>query len=245
MCRIIGFIYGVLSYLVFLASFLYAIGFIGNFFVPRSLDGEVGVGLPMALLVNGALLALFALQHSVMARPAFKRKWVEWVPPLLERSTYVLFSSIALILLFVFWQPLGGSVWEIQNPLFSTGLYIVFALGWLLVLASTFAINHFDLFGLRQSWFYLRGLEYVPLEFKEPLLYRFVRHPLYVGWFIVFWVTPNMSASHLFFAVMTSAYILIAIRFEEKDLCDMHPEYEEYRKTTPMLIPRFKRSQQT
>jgi len=244
MYRIIGFIYGVLSYLVFLASFLYAIGFIGNFFVPKSLDGEVGVSLPMALLINGALLALFALQHSVMARPAFKRKWVEWVPPLLERSTYVLFSSIALILLFVFWQPLGGSIWDIQNPLLSTGFYIVFALGWLLVLASTFAINHFDLFGLRQSWFYLRGLEYVPLEFKEPLLYRFVRHPLYVGWFIVFWVTPNMSVSHLFFAVMTSAYILIAIRFEEKDLCDMHPEYEEYRKTTPMLIPGFKRSQQ-
>ena len=244
MHRIIGFIYGVLSYLVFLASFLYAIGFIGNFLVPRSLDGEVRAGLPMALLIDGALLALFALQHSVMARPAFKRKWVEWVPPLLERSTYVLFSSIALILIFVFWQPLGGSVWDIQNPLLSTGLYIIFALGWLLVLASTFAINHFDLFGLRQSWFYLRGLEYVPLEFKEPLLYRFVRHPLYVGWFIVFWVTPNMSVSHLFFAVMTSAYILIAIRFEEKDLCDMHPEYEEYRKTTPMLIPGFKRSQQ-
>jgi len=240
MHRIIGFIYGVLSYVVFFASFLYAIGFIGNFLVPKSLDGEVTAGLPMALLINGALLAVFALQHSVMARPAFKKRWVEWVPPLLERSTYVLFSSLALILLFAFWQPLGGSVWEIQNRLLSTGLYIGFALGWLLVLASTFAINHFDLFGLRQSWFYLRGVEYVPLEFKEPLLYRFVRHPLYVGWFIVFWVTPSMTASHLFFAVMTSAYILIAIRFEEKDLCDMHPEYEEYRKTTPMLIPHFR-----
>ena len=244
MHRIIGFIYGVLCYVVFFASFLYAVGFIGNFLVPKSLDSEVTVGLPVALLINGALLALFALQHSVMARPAFKRMWVEWVPPLLERSTYVLFSSVALILVFVFWQPLGGSIWDIQNTLLSTGLYLFFALGWLLVLASTFAINHFDLFGLRQSWFYWRGLEYVPLAFKEPLLYRFVRHPLYVGWFIVFWVTPSMSASHLFFAVMTSAYILLAIRFEEKDLCDMHPEYEEYRKATPMLIPRFKRAQQ-
>ena len=235
--KIIGFSYGLVSYVVFFATFLYAIGFIGNIYVPKTLDGDPTTSLSVALLINGGLLALFAVQHSVMARPAFKRAWTKVVPSLLERSTYVLFSSIALILLFVFWQPMGGMVWNIQNDLARTALYTIFALGFVLILVATFAINHFDLFGLRQSWLYLRGQEYTSLEFNLPWLYRVVRHPLYVGWFIVFWATPTMSVSHLFFAIMISAYTLIAVRFEEKDLCDAHPEYEEYRRQTPMLIP--------
>jgi protein-S-isoprenylcysteine O-methyltransferase Ste14 len=242
MKRVSIFVYGGLSYAVFFASFLYAIGFIGNLWVPKRIDGAALRPLGEALLINLGLLGLFAVQHSVMARPAFKRWWTRFVPEAAERSTYVLFSSLALIALFAFWQPLGGMVWEIESPLARSVLYALYFAGWGLVLLSTFLINHFDLFGLRQVWFALRGEPYQPLPFKTPFLYRYVRHPLYVGWFIVFWAAPSMSMTHLLFALATSAYILIAIQFEERDLMAIHPEYAGYRRSVPMLVP-FARSQ--
>lgn len=237
--RSFGLFFGVTSYLVFFASFLYAIGFIGNFIVPRSIDGVPQVSLFTALLVNGGLLTLFALQHSVMARPAFKRWWTRYVPKLLERSVYTLFSSLALFALFAFWQPMGGFVWQVESQVVRCVIHACYALGWLVVLVSTFQINHFDLFGLRQSWSYFRGTEYKPLKFATPGFYRYVRHPLYVGWFIVFWSSPEMSAAHLFFAVMTTAYILIAVRLEERDLEDELPQYRSYKSQVPRFIPRL------
>ena len=236
--RSFGLFFGVTSYLVFFASFLYAIGFIGNFIVPRSIDGVPQVSLFTALLVNGGLLTLFALQHSVMARPAFKRWWTRYVPKLLERSVYTLFSSLALFGLFAFWQPMGGFVWQVESQVARCVIHTSYVLGWVVVLVSTFQINHFDLFGLRQSWSYFRGTEYKPLKFTTPGFYRYVRHPLYVGWFIVFWSSPEMSAAHLFFAVMTTAYILIAVRLEERDLEDELPQYRSYKSQVPRFIPR-------
>jgi methanethiol S-methyltransferase len=231
------FAYGVASYLVFFVTFLYAAGFIGDFLVPKSIDSPAAIPFWQALLVNLGLLALFAIQHSVMARPAFKRWWTRIVPEPAERSTYVLFSSVALILLFVLWQPMGGTVWHVGNPIGRAVLYALFAFGWLLVLFATFLINHFDLFGLRQVWLHLRGREYTPLQFRTPGLYRHIRHPLYVGWFFAFWATPTMTVAHLVFALGTTAYILLAIRWEERDLVSFLPEYAEYRNRVPMLIP--------
>ena len=193
--------------------------------------------LGTALLVNTLLLVVFAVQHSVMARPWFKRAWTRIVPVAAERSTYVLFSSLALILLFALWQPMGGVVWAVQNEAASLALYAAYGFGWLLVLASTFAIDHFDLFGLRQTWRYARGVAYEPPAFKQPILYRIVRHPLYVGWLFVMWATPTMTSAHLFFAVVASLYILVAIQFEENDLEKAHPEYESYKQRVPMLVP--------
>lgn len=232
------FAYGALAYLLFLAVFLYAIGFIGNIGVPKSLDSAAEVSWRSALTVDVALLLLFALQHSVMARPAFKRFITRFIPTAAERSTYVLASSLALALLFWKWQPVGGSVWQVESPAGRALLYGAYASGWLLVLVSTFAISHFDLFGLRQVWAQLRSERQKSARFATPLLYRIVRHPLYVGWLIVFWSTPDMTASHLFFAAATTAYILIAVRFEEADLIKEHPEYSVYRTQVPMLLPR-------
>lgn len=239
--RISIFLYGVVCYAVFFASFLYAIGFVGNLWVPKAIDAAPTVPLATALLTNLGLLGLFAVQHSVMARPAFKRWWTRYVPVPAERSTYVLLSSLALIALFAFWQPMGGVVWEIDSALARALIHGVYALGWVLVLVSTFLINHFDLFGLRQVWLHLRGVPYSPLRFGTPWLYRYVRHPLYVGWFLAFWAAPDMSIAHLVFALATSAYILVAIRFEERDLVAAHPEYERYRREVPMLVPRLGR----
>jgi protein-S-isoprenylcysteine O-methyltransferase Ste14 len=239
MKRITYFSYGVIAYAIFFATFLYSIGFVGNIVVPKGIDSVPVTSLGYALLVNLGLLGLFAVQHSVMARPAFKEWWTRIVPEPLERSTYVLFSSIALIALFIFWQPLGGVIWNIEEPVIRGILYGLFAFGWLLVLVSTFLINHFDLFGLRQVTLYLLGKEYTPLKFKTPWLYRYVRHPLYVGWFFAFWFTPTMTVTHLLFAIATTAYILIAIVFEERDLVKSHAEYARYRKQVPKLIPRF------
>jgi protein-S-isoprenylcysteine O-methyltransferase Ste14 len=236
--RILYFSYGVAAYALFFATFLYAIGFIGNLVVPVSIDGVPRVPLGEALLVNSLLLGAFAIQHSVMARPGFKRWWTKFVPKPIERSTYVLFSSLALIALFAHWQPLGGVVWNVTDPTGQAVLWGVFALGWLVVLVSTFLINHFDLFGLRQVWLYLVGKSYTALPFKTPFFYKYVRHPLYVGWFLAFWATPTMTVTHLVFAIATTAYILIAIRFEERDLVEVHPEYPGYRERVPMLIPR-------
>jgi len=237
MSRLLVFGYGLVSYGVFFVTYLYAAGFVGNLFVPKSLDSPATAPLGTALLINLGLLSLFAVQHSVMARPGFKRVLTRVVPKAAERSTYVLASSLALILLFWQWSPLGGVVWDIQNATGRAIAYALFAFGFLLVLVTTFLINHFDLFGLRQVWMHLRGREYRPLDFVTPGPYRLVRHPLYVGWFFAFWATPTMTVTHLLFAVMTTAYILVAIQLEEHDLIAAHPEYAEYKRRVPMIVP--------
>ena len=240
--RIAFFAYGVICYAIFFGTFLYAIGFIGGFGVPTTLDGERTVPLAQGIAIDAALLSLFAIQHSVMARKWFKERWTRLVPPALERSTYVLFSSLALILLFWQWRPLGGVVWSVDDPIGRTVLLSLFGFGWALVLVSTFLINHFDLFGLRQVWLFLLGKPYTKLDFGTPWAYRLVRHPIYLGWFFAFWMTPTMTFAHLLFAVATAAYILIAIQFEERDLIREHGSaYEEYRQAVPMLIPFIRR----
>lgn len=241
MKRVLAFSYGVACYAIFFATFLYAIAFIGNFGVARSLDGPVDTPLGLALAIDLGLLAVFAIQHSGMARPGFKRWWTRFVPQVIERSTYVLLSSLALILLFWQWRPLGGVIWDIQDPAAEIAVYVVYGLGWALVLFATFLINHFDLFGLRQVYLNLRNKPYRDLPFGTPLLYRIVRHPLYVGWIIVFWATPVMTAAHLLFAIGCTGYILAAIQLEERDLVAAHGEsYRQYRRRVPMLIPSIK-----
>lgn len=237
--RALALAYGLFCYGVFFLTFLYAAGWVGGFVVPRHIDSPREGSLWLAVAVDAALLLLFSVQHSVMARPAFKRWWTRYVPGVAERSTYVLFSSLALIALFVFWRPIGGVIWDVQQPAARGLLYAVFAAGWLIVLISTFLINHFDLFGLRQVWLYFRGREHTHLKFATPGPYRFVRHPLYVGWLLGFWATPTMTASHLLFAALTTVYILSAIRLEERDLVAHHPEYAAYRERTGMLTPRL------
>ena len=244
MKRWLIFLYGVVSYAIFFGTFLYAIGFVGNLFVPKSIDSVREAPLGVALLINAGLLGVFAIQHSVMARPAFKRWWTRIIPQEAERSTYTLLSSVALIVLFAFWEPMGGVVWSVQSPLGMALIYTAYAFGWGLVLVSTFLINHFDLFGLRQVWLQLLRKPYTQLPFKTPVLYRYVRHPPYVGWFFAFWATPTMTVAHLVFALATSAYILIAIQLEERDLMAEHPEYAQYRKRVPMLVPFTKRRAQ-
>lgn len=236
--RIAAFAYGVFAYAVFFGTYLYAIGFVGNFLVPRSIDGTPERPFGMALLINSLLLGLFAVQHSVMARPTFKRAWTKIVPVPVERSTYTLFSSLALIVLFMFWQPMGGVIWDIESQAVRIALHVACAFGWGLVLVSTFLINHFDLFGLRQVWVYLLGREYRFLRFTTPGPYKLVRHPLYLGWLFAFWATPTMTMAHLVFAVATTAYILIAIQLEERNLVEAHGEaYASYRKRVPMIVP--------
>ena len=240
--RIVVFLYGVVSYAIFLATFLYALGFVGNFAVPKSLDAAPTLPFGQALAIDLGLLTLFALQHSVMARPAFKRWWTRIIPTAAERSTYTLASSVALLALFAYWQPLGGVVWNIQHPVGAGLMYAGFAFGWGLVLVTTFLINHFDLFGLRQVWLFLRGRPYTKLVFVQPGIYSRVRHPLYLGWLFAFWATPTMTVTHLLFALVTTAYILVAIRFEERDLIEEHGvDYQRYRKRVPMLIPSLRR----
>jgi len=236
--RIGFFAYGVVSYAVFFGTFLYAIGFIGNFLVPTRLDGPRTVPLAQGIAIDAALLGVFAIQHSVMARRWFKEKWTRIVPAVIERSTYTLVSSLALILMFWQWRPLGGVVWSLQDPVARNVMYALFAFGFALVLVTTFLINHFDLFGLRQVWLQLLGKPYTRLHFGTPGPYRFVRHPLYVGWFFAFWATPTMTYAHLLFAIATAAYILIAIQLEERDLvAEFGGTYEEYRRNVPMLVP--------
>ena len=238
MMRILFFAYGVACYLIFLATFLYAIGFIGNFGVPTRLDGPASGGLMAALGVNAGLLGLFAVQHSVMARGWFKRRWTRIVPWPIERSTYVLLSSAALILLFREWRPMGIEIWSVENRAAVLTFYALFAAGWILVLVSTFLIDHFDLFALRQVWLHLRGKPYTAHAFVTPGPYRLVRHPLYVGWLLVFWMAPVMTLAHLVFSIATTAYILVAIQFEESDLVRQHGDaYEDYRRRVPMLTP--------
>jgi methanethiol S-methyltransferase len=236
--RILFFAYGSASYLVFLATFLYAVGFIGGFAVPTRLDGTPLTPVGAALAIDLGLLALFAVQHSVMARPWFKERWTRIVPRPVERSTYVLLSSVALLLMFWQWRPMGGVVWSIGEPAARVAVWALFAFGWALVLVCTFLINHFDLFGLRQVWLALLDRPYVPVPFATPGPYRVVRHPLYVGWLFAFWMAPTMTVAHLVFAVGTTLYILAAIRFEERDLLREHgAAYEDYRRRVPMLVP--------
>ena len=237
-----AFIYGVASYGLFLGVFLYAIGFIGGFLTPTKLDGVATLPFWQALAIDLGLLSLFAVQHSVMARPAFKRWWTRFVPETVERSTYVLFSSLALVALFVWWEPIGGVVWNAPAGPIRAAIITLYLLGWALLLYTTFLIDHFDLFGLKQVWRRVRGQAYVPPQFYTPSLYKIVRHPLYVGWLTIFWAAPTMTVAHLVFALTTTAYILIAIRLEEHDLVDAFGErYVSYRRVTPMLIPRLLR----
>jgi protein-S-isoprenylcysteine O-methyltransferase Ste14 len=238
MKRIVAFAYGIASYAVFFATLLYAIGFLGNFMVPKSIDSGLEGSLFTALAMDAALLAVFALQHSIMARPWFKRMWTRIVPEPVERSTYVLFSSLALILVFWQWRPIGGVIWDLSGGMGEPLMLSMYATGLLIVLLSTFLINHFDLFGLRQVTLYLLNRPYTHLEFRTPFFYRYVRHPLYVGWLLTFWSAPVMTVAHLFFAAMTTAYILVAIQFEEADLITVHGEtYRRYKKQVPMIIP--------
>ena len=236
--RLAVFAYGLVSYLAFFLTFVYAVGFIGNLYVPKSMDSAARMSFWPALVIDALLLLVFAVQHSVMARPAFKEVLTRFIPEAAERSTYVLCSSLLLILLFAFWQPIGGVVWSFSNPLVRNAINAVFGLGFGLVFVATLLINHFDLFGLRQVALYLARKPYTYLEFRTPLFYRYVRHPLYVGWLIAFWATPTMTCAHLLFALLTSAYILTAIRWEERDLAVVHgSKYQEYQKRVPKLIP--------
>lgn len=241
--RLLFFGYGVASYVIFLGTFLYAIAFVGGFLVPTRLDGELQTSLLSALAVNCVLLTVFAVQHSVMARPWFKEQWTRVVPWAIERSTYVLFASLALLLLFWQWRPIGVQIWSVENPAGQVLLWTLFGAGWATVLIVTFLINHFDLFGLRQVWLPLRGQPYTRVSFRTPLPYRYVRHPLYFGFLLAFWMTPTMTLAHFVFAFATTAYIVIAIQFEERDLVSEHgPAYKDYQRRVPMLLPGRPRS---
>lgn len=241
MKRVLVFSYGVACYALFFATFLYSIGFIGNIGVPKSMDSAPVHPLGLSLAIDLGLLALFAIQHSGMARPAFKRWLTKFIPAQAERSTYVLLSTLCLALLMWQWAPLGGVVWHVTNSwgaITLTGLYFA---SWALLLYATFLIDHFDLFGLRQAYFALRDREMPALAFRTPALYRLIRHPIYLGWLGIFWFTPTMTVTHLVFAAVASAYIWVGIRFEEADLVKAHPEYAQYRKKVPAVFPSLRR----
>ncbi|TMJ11971.1 MAG: isoprenylcysteine carboxylmethyltransferase family protein [Alphaproteobacteria bacterium] len=241
MSKAASLLFALIAYAVFFATFLYLIAFVGNLpWVPLTVDRGPSAAMGLALLVDAALIALFGVQHSVMARQGFKRAWKRVVPDAAERSFYVLAASAALILLFLFWRPIEGTLWTVGGAA-AWVLWGLFALGWGIVLLSTFLINHFELFGLQQAWFHARGREAAPPVFRQPFLYKQVRHPLYAGFFLAFWATPQMSYGHLFLALGMSAYMLIAIVHEERDLVGLFgKDYEDYRERVGMLMPRFR-----
>lgn len=245
MKRIATLLYGVFAYALFGVTSLFALCFLGNFLLKRTIDSASGStsisGMLLAIAVDIGLLALFAVQHSVMARPWFKRWWTKYVPEPVERSTYLVLSCVALGLLIALWQPIGGVLWNVQSPALRTAIYALYFGGWLVIVGSSHLINHYDLFGLRQVWLYYQGIPYTHLPFRTPGLYRWVRHPLYVGWLMTFWAAPTMTISHLLFAAGTTLYILLAIRWEERDLLDHHGiAYARYRAETPMLVPNLR-----
>jgi methanethiol S-methyltransferase len=238
MKRFLFFIYGIICYLVFFVTFLYAIAFIGNVLVPKSIDVGFQGGTSYAVLIDLLLLSLFAIQHSVMARQGFKKLWTKIVPQPIERSTYVLFSSIALIVLFYFWRPLSGTVWSVENSFWAGVLTVLFFIGFFIVFLATFLINHFNLFGLQQVYRNLKKQEQIYPKFGKPFFYKIVRHPLYLGFLIAFWAAPVMTAGHLLFSIATIGYILIAIQLEERDLVSYHGEaYKRYQREVSQIIP--------
>lgn len=229
---------GLFSYVSFLAVFAAAAAFVGGFLLPRTIDGPPGMGTPLAVLVNLGLVIGFGLQHSIMARPGFKAVWTRIIPQPIERSVYVLVSNVMMVVLFLLWQPIGPMVWDIEAPILRGLAWAVFAAGWLAVPLSSLAIDHLELFGVKQVWRYFKGTEHAPPRFHTPGPYRWVRHPLYTSWAVAFWATPTMSLGHLLFAFSLSAYMLVAIRLEEKDLLQEHgDDYAEWREATPMIVP--------
>lgn len=243
MARIASLLFAIVAYAIFFATFLYLIAFVGDFgLVPKTVDEGSTSPLALAVIVNIGLIALFGVQHSVMARPAFKRWWTRIVPPPIERSVFVLAASAALMILFALWQPISTVIWDATGTPLEVPLWVLFGIGWMIVLLSTFLINHFELFGLQQAWFHLRRREAPPPKLRQPLFYRWVAHPLYSGFFLAFWATPQMTSGHLLLALGMSTYMLIAIRYEEHDLKSLFGrEYVEYRAGVGKLVPRLRR----
>ncbi len=241
MSRSLTMLFALVAYAIFFATFLYLIAFVGNIaVVPRTVDVGPAAPVATAVAINVALIALFGLQHSIMARQGFKAWWTRVIPVPAERSVYVLMASAALIILMGFWRPIDGMVWSVTNPLGETVLWALFALGWGIVLLSTFLLNHFELFGLQQAWLHMRGRHAEPHQLRQPMLYKWIAHPLYSGFFLAFWATPHMSYGHLLLATGVSVYMLIAIRYEERDLTNYYGEdYTRYRSGVGMIFPRF------
>jgi protein-S-isoprenylcysteine O-methyltransferase Ste14 len=238
MPRLIALLYGFASYAIFLASILYAIGFVDGWIVPKDINGGMATPASKAVAIDIALMLLFALQHSIMARPSFKRWWTQYIPAAVERSTYVLLASATLLLLFWQWRPITAIVWQIDNPALAMAMTVLSVIGWAIVFSSTYLINHYELFGLQQVINNMSGAQPAAAAFRTPLYYQFVRHPIYLGFVIAFWATPVMTAGHLLFAAVTTAYIFVGIFFEERDLIDIFgDDYRRYRERVSMLIP--------